>query len=261
MSIKTVIQFFIILLIVTIIGAVYLNYFETKKNIVEEVSISEKKRDEHLEKLEKKIEELEKKNNEINNKINNNSFKSLEKIEPNLDKQVEILEVNNDKNEDKKEENKNDNKKNTKKEKIKNFVKDIEYTSVDQKGNKFYLLAKSGKSNIYNNDLLDLDDVRGEIKSDKRDTIYILSNYAQYNTINLNSKFYEDVKINYQNKEISCENFDINMETSKAIAYNNVVIRDPKSVMRAGIIEFDLKTKNININPDTTTTEIEVISN
>ena len=55
MSIKTVIQFFIILLIVTIIGAVYLNYFETKKNIVEEVSISEKKRDEHLEKLEKKL--------------------------------------------------------------------------------------------------------------------------------------------------------------------------------------------------------------
>ena len=31
--------------------------------------------------------------------------------------------------------------------------------------------------------------------------------------------------------------------------------------MRAGIIEFDPKTKNININPDTTTTEIEVISN
>ena len=60
-------------------------------------------------------------------------------------------------------------------------------------------MAKS-ENQISNNDLLDLDDVRRN-KSDKRDTIYILSNYAQYNTINLNSKFYEDVKINYQIKK------------------------------------------------------------
>ena len=149
-----------------------------------------------------------------------------------------------------------------KKEKeIKNFVKDVEYTSVDQRGNKFYLLAKSGKSNIDNNDILDLNEVRGEIKSEKRDTIYIVSDYAQYNAMSLNSKFYKNVKINYQDKEITCENFDINMDTNKAIAYNDVEITDTKSKMKAGIIEFDLKTKNININPESVNTEIEVISN
>ena len=46
-----------------------------------------------------------------------------------------------------------------------------------------------------------------------------------------------------------------------AIAYNDVVITDPKSIMKAGIVEFDLKTKNININPKTSTNEIEVITN
>ena len=122
-------------------------------------------------------------------------------------------------------------------------------------------MAKSGKSNIDNNDILDLNDVRGEIKSEKRDTIYIISDYAQYNAVNLNSKFYKKVKINYQDKQITCENFDIIMETNKAIAYNNVVITDPQSIMKAGIIEFDLKTKNININPESTTTAIEVIKN
>ena len=50
------------------------------------------------------------------------------------------------------------------------------------------------------------------------------------------------------------------METNKAIAYNKVVITDPKSVMKAGIIEFDLKTKNVNINPENSSSEIEVIS-
>ena len=145
---------------------------------------------------------------------------------------------------------------NTEKE-IKNLVKDVEYTSIDQKGNKFYLLANSAKSNKNNIDILDLYNVRGKILSDTRETIYILSDFAQYNSVNLNSKFYENVIINYQDKEIKCSNFDINMETNKAIAYNNVVITDPKSTMKAGIVEFDLKTKNININPESIKEEIK----
>ena len=51
------------------------------------------------------------------------------------------------------------------------------------------------------------------------------------------------------------------METNKAIAYNDVLITDPKSSMRAGLVEFDLKTKNININPETVNSEIKVVTN
>ena len=51
------------------------------------------------------------------------------------------------------------------------------------------------------------------------------------------------------------------MSTNKAIAYNNVIITDPKSTMKDGIVEFDLKTKDININPESTRTKIKVISN
>ena len=121
-------------------------------------------------------------------------------------------------------------------------------------------MANSGKSNIDNNDILDLINVRGKITSDLRDTIYIVSDFAQYNSINLNSKFYENVIINYQDKQINCKNFDINMDTNKAVAYNNVIITDPKSVMKAGIVEFDLKTKDININPSEINKEIKVIT-
>ena len=51
---------------------------------------------------------------------------------------------------------KKDNKKENENIKIKNLVKDVEYTSIDQKGNKFHLLANSGKSNANNSDILDL---------------------------------------------------------------------------------------------------------
>ena len=77
----------------------------------------------------------------------------------------------------------------------------------------------------------------------------------------MNSKFYQNVIINYQDKEITCINFDINMDTNKAIAYENVVITDPQSVMKAGLVEFDLKTKDIIINPDSTQSKIKIFKN
>ena len=51
------------------------------------------------------------------------------------------------------------------------------------------------------------------------------------------------------------------METNKAIAYNDVIITDPKSIMKAGIVEFDLKSKNIDINPESVLTDIEIVTN
>ena len=258
MSIKSLIQIFIAILIILIIAGVYYKYFDTNKKIVEEINTLENDNKEQLKALEKKISELEAKNNELVLKINNNKIiedVSLKKSQTKVDKIVSTI-VDKDNGNLK---NKHDKKKS--KEKIKNLVKDIEYNSIDEKGNKFYLLASSGKSNINNKDILDLDNVRGEITSDNRDTIYIVSDFAQFNSVNSNSKFYNNVVINYQDKQITCINFDINMETNKAIAYNDVIITDAKSTMRAGILELDLKTRDININPESAKDKIEVIAN
>ncbi len=268
MKVKSLIQFLILISIILIIGGVYLKYFDTKKNNLEEINSLETQNKEQLEKLEKQIVDLELKNSELIKKINESKIQEYENVnnkELNIeDKKININKINKIEDEkininkiDKVEENKIKENKRI----VKNLVKDVEYTSIDEKGNKFHLLATSGKSNIENNDILDLENVRGKITSEKRDTIYIVSDFAQYNTINLNSKFYENVIINYQDKEITCINFDINMQTNKAIAYNDVIVTDPNSVMKAGIVEFDLKTKNLNINPESVTDEINVITN
>ena len=282
MSIKSFIQIIILTLIISIIIAVYYKYFKSNESIVEEINSSEIYDQEQFKILEKKVLELEKKNNELNSIIkkdktiseklfsdkkthNDNKENSSKSINSKLDnKQTNDVKV-------KKSEIKNDikdvkvKKSEIKNEientKVKDLVKDIEYTSVDQKGNTFHLLANSGRSNINNSDILDLINVKGKITSEKRDTIYIVSDFAQYNSLNLNSKFYKNVIINYQDKEITCVNFDIDMETNKAMAYNDVLITDPKSKMKAGIVEFDLKTKDININPESAIEKIEVVTN
>jgi len=268
MSIRTLIQICISLIIFLIIGWVYFEYFNTNKKIVEEIVPLEN----NINQLEKKISDLEIQNKELKNIIKNKKEETglitgqitSEKInnKKNINKKKDVG-ISDEKVNEKKSSKENNEKKVIKKEikEVKDLMKDVEYTSIDQKGNKFYLLATSGKSNANNKDILDLENVRGTITSDIRDTIYIVSDYAQYNSVNSNSKFYENVIIDYQNKQITCINFDINMETNKAIAYNNVIITDPKSVMKAGIVEFDLMTKDIVINPESSVGEVEVVTN
>ena len=277
MSIKSIIQSLILLLIVIIVGGVYFKYFDTKKNLVDELTLSNETNQEKLEELEKKISDLELKNKQLNQKIKNDKIVSNKILIKEDKKENDIIKENKISKENNQNVEKIDNKKKIekdiieskpkkikekekpKKKEIKNLVKDVEYTSVDQKGNKFYLLATSGKSNTNDGNILDLENVRGKIISDTRDTIYIVSDFAQYHSINLNSKFYENVVINYQDKQINCVNFDINMETNKAIAYNEVIITDPKSKIKAGMVEFDLKTKNIDIKPESAIQNIEVL--
>ena len=55
--------------------------------------------------------------------------------------------------------------------------------------------------------------------------------------------------IKYEDKKITCDYFDVDMETNIAIAYNNVVVTDPQSIMKAGKIILNIETKVININP------------
>ena len=270
MSVKSLIQILILLLIPAIVGVVYFKYFDEKKSIVEEIKINEDIKNKKLLDLEKKILELELKNNSLSQKLQTKLDEKiiiektsiLESEKKTLSKNVKKSEL------DKKKEATTEKEKSELKEiklenkdiEIKNFVKNVEYISVDERGNRFRLLANSGKTNDVNKNILDLENVRGEIKSDKRDTIFITSDFAEYNISNLNSKFYENVIIDYQDKKISCINFDINMSTNKAIAYNDVIIKDPNSTMKAGIVEFDLKTKDININPESINTKIEVVS-
>ena len=274
MSVKSFIQIIILILILTILGSVYFQYFSKEKIILEETTDSKPENEKLYKNLEKKILELEKKNNELRKEIEIKIDQIDQKtIDERIEVQKKLIEAENNLKEEKKSldeekkllddaKKKENEKKQTKvkNNEITNVVKDVEYISKDNKGNKFRLLATSAKSNEDDNNLLDLYNVRGVVTSDIRDPIYIVSDFAQYNTVNSNSKFYQNVIINHIDKEIVCENFDINMETSNAIAYKNVIVTDPKSTMKAGKIIFDLETKNININPESNETKIKVVT-
>ena len=224
MSLKSLIQIIILIIIFIILGGVYFKYFSNEKILVDEIK----------DKSAEEIENFDQKK-QVDSKINGNqlSKKENKKLDKNNIKKFETHKSNN-----------------KEKVEIPNLVKDVEYLTSDTNGNKYKILASSGKTNKTNTNILDLIDVKGEITSDKRSNIYIVSDFAKYNSSTSGSKFYSNVILNYEDKQINCENFDINMDTNLAVAYNNVVVISPKSIMKAGKITLNIETKEIFINPD-----------
>jgi len=240
MSLKSLVQIFIILVILIILGGVYYNYFAENKKI----SLGDN---------EKSIQsEIDIENNEIK-ETKTLPEKSSPNKEINISEEVKTVEV--------KSESTNQKKIKKNKPKIDNVVKDIEYLTTDKSGNKYKILATSGRTNIEDKNVLDLDNVRGIITSDERSTVYVKSEYAEYNSSSLKSSFYQNVVINYEDKEITCDYFDIDMKTNIAIAYNNVVVTDPQSIMKAGRIILNIETKVININPDNKKNKVSLTIN
>ncbi len=236
MSTKSAIQLIILIIIFIILGGVYLKYFSKEKIVIHQTpqqtgrEINSNSKDNNKNKVESKV--VNSNNNDNSKKVKENES-SKKHVEKSKEKENTIIKVKKEKDND-----------------IPNIVKDVEYLTTDKNGNKYKILATSGRTNQDNKNILDLDNVRGEITSNQRSTIYIISDFAEYNSSTLGSKFYNNVVINYEDKQITCENFDINMDTNIAIAYNDVVVIDPKSTMKAGKIALNLETKEIDINPD-----------
>ena len=131
---------------------------------------------------------------------------------------------------------------------MKNLTKDIEYVATNKNGDVYKVLAKYGKTNIDNNSILNLEEVRGSITSKEKSKIYISSEYANYNYANQESEFYGNVVLKYDKKEINCDNLELLIDDDVAIAYNNVVVKDDDMYIKAQKISFNLVTKEININ-------------
>lgn len=129
-----------------------------------------------------------------------------------------------------------------------NIINNIEYKSSDRKGNEYILKSKIGEIDINNKNVIKLNGVSGKIMLIEKDPIYIFSNYAVYNTENSDTKFFDEVLIQFEDNQIDSDNFDLFINENIAKIYNNVVFNNNLSSIRADIINIDLETGNINVD-------------
>ena len=129
-----------------------------------------------------------------------------------------------------------------------NIIKDINYTSRDLKGNEYILLAKEGEIDLDNSDIIFLTDVTAYIKLVKNsELIAITSNYGKYNTINYDTIFSKNVKIDYVDNIITGDYLDFSMMKNLLIVSRNVVYKNLENIMKADVIKLDTTTKDTKI--------------
>ena len=179
MSIKSLLQLILLSLIFIIIGGIYYLYFysgpikkgNTGYNNLNDTVKSFSADQEFLEEnnnLENK--NLVKKNQDVE------GIKSTENTNDSKSKINSIEKINNYKD----KENSS---------KLKNLTKEIEYVATNKNGDIYKILAKYGKTNVDNYNILKLEDVKGTITSKERSRIYISSDFANYNYANQDLNF------------------------------------------------------------------------
>ena len=126
-------------------------------------------------------------------------------------------------------------------------MKNVKYVSKDAKGNEYTILALEGQIDISNNHIIFLKDVRAFIKLKNSNNININSDFGKYNINNFDTIFSKNVIITYKEKKITSEYLDFSMERNNIIISKNVIFRDNKNILKADVMELDIKTKDTKI--------------
>jgi len=129
-----------------------------------------------------------------------------------------------------------------------NIIKDINYTSRDLKGNEYIIVAEQGEIDLNNSDIIFLTDVTAYIKLVKNsELITVTSNYGKYNTINYDTIFSKNVKVEYIDNIITSDYLDFSMIKNLLIISRNVIYKNFENIMKADVIELDTTTKDTKI--------------
>jgi len=139
------------------------------------------------------------------------------------------------------------------------LIKDINYSFSDSSGNYYELLSEVGKVDINNSDKIFMTNVVATIYLVDSSPIKITSNYANYNKINHETSFFENVNVTHLIHKATSENLDISFNDNLASMYNNIVYNKPGTNLKADRLEIDLITKNSKIFMDNKTEKIKII--
>ena len=115
-------------------------------------------------------------------------------------------------------------------------------------GNKFKIDSKFGEISIDDENSVKLTDVKAKIKMVGKDTIFITSEKADYNKLNLKTKFYINVNILYQANLITSDNFYIDLSKNFASINGNIIFNNKNMESFADNIDFNILEESITIN-------------
>ena len=155
----------------------------------------------------------------------------------------------------------------------KNIIKDIKYTSNNNNGDIFEILADYGEPSTEIDDIMFLTKVVANITLKNKSDIKLTSDYANFNTKTFETTFINNVKIfrndeTIQGKELylvfdqtekSLEN-NLEAEQNLIRISENVIVKKPGYILQADVLEIDLITKNMKVYMNDEKDKVKAIS-
>ena len=128
-----------------------------------------------------------------------------------------------------------------------NYIDDINYTSLDTKGNKYQITANQAEIDADNPDIMFLENIIAYIFIKDSDTIKITSNFGKYNLKSYDTIFSKNVIVIYPGHKITGAYLDFSFLNNLGTISTDVIYVGDKIKLVADRVEVNIITKDTKI--------------
>ena len=142
-----------------------------------------------------------------------------------------------------------------------NTILDINYVTKDEDGNEYIINAKIGEIDFSKPNIIYLTNVNALIKLNNSENIKISSDFGKYNSENLDTIFSKNVNIDYLDNKITSEYLDFSIDRNSMIISKKVVYKNLENILKADIVEINIKSKDTKIFRYEADKKVNIINN
>ena len=140
-----------------------------------------------------------------------------------------------------------------------NIIKNLKYEVMLDRNNEY--IITSDLSELINTggvEIIKMQIVTAIIKDENKIPLIIKSKFAEYNNFNYNTKFRENVSVEYLNHKIFSDKIDLSFENNVAKIFENVRYVGSDGTIISDNIEINLLTKKVDIFMDNKNDKVEL---
>ena len=140
-----------------------------------------------------------------------------------------------------------------------NIIENLRYVSKDLLGNTYIINAQSAEVQENKIDQVQLFEVLAKIIQQDDEIIYINSNFADYNKINNNTVFKDNVNVKYGDQSIDANIINLDFSKNLIEIQENVYFKNKNAKIKADKIELNFESKKLKISMEKQNENIEII--
>ena len=140
-----------------------------------------------------------------------------------------------------------------------NIIENLRYVSKDLLGNTYIINAQSAKVQEDKIDQVQLFEVLAKIIQQDDEIIYINSNFADYNKINNNTVFKDNVNVKYGDQSIDANIINLDFTKNLIEIHEDVYFKNKNAKISADKIELNFESKKLKISMEKQNENVEII--